>query len=69
MPGGGGAIRPVVLTVIRSGSGAGMVVSAPVGITCGADCDQADPAGTTVMLSAVARLPWLGVQRLESPSR
>jgi hypothetical protein len=39
-----------VLTVSKKGPGT--VASAPPGITCGADCSQAYPAGTSVTLTA-----------------
>jgi len=42
------------LTVVRSGSGAGAVSSAPAGITCGTDCTEAYTVGTGVTLTAAA---------------
>jgi hypothetical protein len=43
-----------LLTVERDGTGAGSVASAPAGINCGADCTEAYPAATTVVLTATA---------------
>ncbi len=40
------------LTVTKAGSGAGSVTSNPPGITCGATCSAAYPAGTSVTLTA-----------------
>jgi hypothetical protein len=40
------------LTVVRSGLGIGLVVSAPAGIDCGADCTETFAAGTPVVLTA-----------------
>ncbi|TAN35412.1 hypothetical protein EPN27_03920, partial [Patescibacteria group bacterium] len=42
------------LTVTKAGSGTGTVISAPPGITCGADCTEVYPAGTGVTLTATA---------------
>jgi hypothetical protein len=43
-----------LLTVTRSGTGAGTVTSSPAGISCGSDCTESLAAGTTVTLSATA---------------
>ncbi len=43
-----------VLTVTRSGTGAGTVTSAPVGINCGTDCTESYASGTVVALTATA---------------
>ena len=40
------------LTVVRSGTGAGSVSSMPSGISCGTDCSEPYPSGTTVTLTA-----------------
>ena len=40
------------LSVESAGSGAGIVVSNPVGIECGDDCDESYTAGTVVSLTA-----------------
>jgi Ca2+-binding RTX toxin-like protein len=40
------------LTVTKAGGGAGAVTSAPAGIDCGTDCDEAYDQGTTVTLTA-----------------
>lgn len=42
------------LTVLLAGTGAGTVVSAPPGITCGADCTENFTYGTRVTLTAAA---------------
>ena len=42
------------LTLIRSGTGSGSVSSAPSGISCGTDCAEAYPSGTTIVLVATA---------------
>jgi Tol biopolymer transport system component len=42
------------LTVTTTGSGTGTVSSVPAGISCGADCTETYPSGTTVMLVPVA---------------
>ena len=41
-----------VLKVTRSGNGSGTVTSSPVGISCGADCEQSYESGKSVTLSA-----------------
>lgn len=50
------ALRPApgaaILTVTRAGSGRGRVVSRPPGIVCGADCSEAYPVGTFLLLRA-----------------
>ena len=48
------ALRPATLQVTRQGSGSGTVTSNPGGISCGTDCSEAYPAGTTVTLTARA---------------
>ena len=40
------------LTVTRTGSGSGTVLSAPAGINCGSDCSEAFTVGTSVTLTA-----------------
>jgi subtilisin family serine protease len=42
------------LSVVRTGSGAGQVLSSPAGISCGATCSASFDANTSVTLSAVA---------------
>jgi List-Bact-rpt repeat protein len=42
------------VTVTPGGTGSGTVTSSPAGITCGADCFESYPAGTTVTLTAAA---------------
>jgi len=42
------------LTVAKAGSGAGVVMSAPVGIDCGIDCTETYSHGTVVTLTASA---------------
>ena len=42
---------PQTLTVIKTGTGIGTVTSAPAGIACGADCVQAYPYNTVVILT------------------
>lgn len=41
-----------VLTVSKSGTGAGTVTSSPAGISCGATCSATFPGGTSVTLAA-----------------
>ncbi|MBE7453822.1 MAG: hypothetical protein HS111_34630 [Kofleriaceae bacterium] len=48
------AAQTATLTVIRAGTGSGTIASSPAGITCGADCEEAYPVGTTVTLTATA---------------
>src|SRR5438067_340031 len=48
------ALRPATLQVTRQGSGSGTVTSNPGGISCGTDCAEPYPAGTTVTLTARA---------------
>jgi len=43
-----------MLTVGKTGTGAGTVTSSPAGINCGSDCSEAYAMGTNVTLSAVA---------------
>jgi hypothetical protein len=40
------------LSTLRSGSGTGRVTSAPVGVSCGTDCNEAYISGTSVTLTA-----------------
>lgn len=40
------------VTVLRAGTGTGVVSSAPAGIACGTDCTESYPFGTQVTLSA-----------------
>jgi serine protease len=40
------------LTVVSSGTGTGVVTSAPSGISCGTTCSASFPAGTSVTLTA-----------------
>ena len=42
------------LTVSKAGAGAGTVTSAPSGVNCGADCNEAYAAGTVVTLTAAS---------------
>jgi hypothetical protein len=42
------------IAVLKAGNGAGTVVSAPAGIVCGIDCDEAYGSGTLVTLTAAA---------------
>lgn len=44
-----------MLTAVKAGQGSGTIVSAPVGISCGTDCTEPFPQGTTVVLSANAQ--------------
>ncbi len=43
-----------LVSVAKSGSGSGQVVSSPAGITCGTDCDEPLDYGTVVTLTATA---------------
>lgn len=43
-----------LLTVSKAGSGTGIVTSAPVGISCGSDCQESYASGTSVTLTAAA---------------
>lgn len=45
---------PVTLTIVRSGSGTGVVTSNPAGISCGGTCTLSVPVGTQLSLSANA---------------
>ena len=47
-------LPPGTLTVLKSGSGTGLVTSTPAGIACGTDCQEPYVFGTSVTLSAVA---------------
>lgn len=42
------------LTVTKSGTGSGTVLSSPGGINCGSDCTEAFPSGAVVTLTATA---------------
>ncbi len=44
--------QPMLLSVTKSGSAAGMVASSPAGIDCGATCSKTFAAGTSVTLTA-----------------
>ena len=44
---------PVLLSVGKTGSGTGTVMSAPAGIACGNDCSEPIAPGTTVTLTAI----------------
>ncbi|MBC7708613.1 MAG: hypothetical protein H7203_01015 [Rhizobacter sp.] len=43
---------PVILTIIKSGSGSGTVTSLPAGINCGATCTASFAGGSAITLSA-----------------
>jgi hypothetical protein len=45
-------VQTATVTVNKSGSGTGMVVSSPAGINCGPDCNQSYALGTVVTLTA-----------------
>ncbi|GAA1934834.1 hypothetical protein GCM10009815_31860 [Nocardioides marmoribigeumensis] len=45
-------VQSHTLTVTKAGSGSGSVTSSPAGISCGATCAKAFPAGTQVTLTA-----------------
>jgi endoglucanase len=50
---GGPAAPPTfALTVGKAGTGSGTVTSSPAGITCGGDCSESYPSGTSVTLTA-----------------
>ena len=40
------------LTVSKTGTGSGTITSIPIGISCGSDCAEAYPSGTSVTLAA-----------------
>jgi len=42
------------LTLVNKGTGSGLVVSSPAGISCGSDCTEAFNPGTVVKLTATA---------------
>ena len=46
------ASAPVMLTVVKNGSGSGTVTSSPAGINCGATCSASFGAGSAVTLTA-----------------
>jgi len=54
----GAAPPPATSTLTVTRSGQGTVVSAPTGITCGADCSEAYAVGTAVTLSALPSRGW-----------
>jgi photosystem II stability/assembly factor-like uncharacterized protein len=76
--GGGGVFaitmtRRFDLTVDTVGDGAGTVTSAPEGITCGDDCTELYPSGTSVTLEAVPAADslfttWSGCDSVEGMS-
>ena len=41
-----------VLTVSKTGTGSGSIISSPLGIDCGTDCSESYPPGTVVTLTA-----------------
>jgi hypothetical protein len=45
-------VQQFSLTVTKAGTGDGTVTSSPAGITCGGDCSEAYPNGTSVTLTA-----------------
>src|SRR5204863_432841 len=45
-------LRQYTLTVVNSGTGSGVVTSAPAGINCGSDCTEVYDHGTVVTLTA-----------------
>lgn len=48
------SVLPIfTLTVTKSGTGNGTIISTPAGIDCGTDCSQAHNEGTSVTLTAV----------------
>ncbi len=49
----GFALQRYDLTVTKTGTGAGVVTSAPAGLSCGADCSEMLDHGTQVTLTAV----------------
>lgn len=49
-----GVLNARTLTVTKSGSGSGLVMSTPTGIDCGVICDVSFTDGTSVVLTAVA---------------
>jgi len=51
--GGTVGLQAASLTVTKSGSGSGTIVSSPPGIDCGSDCEESFPQGTEVQLQAV----------------
>ena len=55
------------LTIIKSGTGTGIVTSSPTGINCGSDCSEIFPIGMTISLTAIADLGskfsgWSGIE-------
>jgi hypothetical protein len=52
MPDGGPEHHPLALTVTRSGSASGTIVSTPAGIACGTSCSASFAAGTALLLTA-----------------
>jgi hypothetical protein len=47
-------INNYTLTVVKSGTGSGTVISSPAGINCGTDCSEPYASGTMVTLTATA---------------
>jgi hypothetical protein len=45
-------VQQYTLTVTKSGTGSGTVISSPAGINCGSDCSEAYNPGTSVTLTA-----------------
>jgi len=41
---------PVTLTIVKTGTGRGKVISSPAGINCGSDCSEAYATGTRVVM-------------------
>jgi len=46
-------IPTYTLTVNKTGTGRGAVISSPAGINCGADCNETYTSGTVVRLTAM----------------
>jgi len=47
---------PYIVTVSKDGNGSGTISSNPAGITCGTDCTENYPSGTSVILTASANV-------------
>lgn len=45
---------PRNLTISKAGTGTGTITSSPAGISCGSDCSEIYPQGTSVTLSAIS---------------
>ena len=54
VPLSGNGVPQRLLTVLKSGTGTGIVSSIPAGIACGTDCKEKYPKGTMVTLTATA---------------